>query len=62
MKVATPKGIEAAHRQPTLQDMLRHTAGVSYGNRGDTPLHKQYERELKSAADQSGAEFLQALG
>jgi len=62
MKVATPRGIEPAHRQPTLQDMLRHTAGVSYGNRGDTPLHKQYERELKSAADQSGAQFLQALG
>ena len=62
MKVATPKGIEPAHRQPTLQDMLRHTAGVSYGNRGDTPLHKLYERELKSAANQSGAEFLQALG
>ncbi len=62
MKVATPRGIEPAHRQPTLQDMLRHTAGVSYGNRGDTPLHKQYERELKNAADQSGAQFLQALG
>ncbi len=62
MKVATPRGIEPARRQPTLQDMLRHTAGVSYGNRGDTPLHKQYERELRSAADQSGPEFLQALG
>lgn len=62
MKVATPRGIEPAHRQPTLQDMLRHTAGVSYGNRGDTPLHKLYENELKSAAVQSGAEFLQALG
>ena len=62
MKVATPRGIEPAHRQPTLQDMLRHTAGVSYGNRGDTPLHKQYERDLKGAADQSGAQFLQALG
>jgi CubicO group peptidase (beta-lactamase class C family) len=62
MKVATPKGIEPAHRQPTLQDMLRHTAGVSYGNRGDTPLHKLYESKLKSAANQSGAEFLQELG
>jgi CubicO group peptidase (beta-lactamase class C family) len=29
MKVAGPNGIVAAHRQPTLQDMLRHTAGVS---------------------------------
>jgi CubicO group peptidase (beta-lactamase class C family) len=62
MKVAGPRGIEAAHRQPTLQDMLRHTAGVSYGNRGDTPLHKLYEAKLKSAANQSGAEFLQELG
>ena len=42
--------------------MLRHTAGVSYGNRGDTPLHKLYEARLKSAANQSGAEFLQELG
>src|SRR5580693_1761836 len=62
MMVATPKGIEPAHRQPTLQDMLRHTAGVSYGNRGDTPLHKLYESKLKSAATQSGMEFLQELG
>ena len=62
MKVAGPHGIEAAHRQPTLQDMLRHTAGVSYGNRGDTPLHKLYETKLTSAANQSGAEFLQELG
>ena len=62
MKVATPRGIEPAHRQPTLQDMLRHTAGVSYGNRGDTPLHKLYEAKLESAANQSGAEFLQELG
>jgi CubicO group peptidase (beta-lactamase class C family) len=62
MKVATARGIEPAHRQPTLQDMLRHTAGVSYGNRGDTPLHKLYESKLKSAANQSGGEFLQELG
>ena len=62
MKVAGPHGMEAAHRQPTLQDMLRHTAGVSYGNRGDSPTHKLYEMKLKSAANQSGAEFLQELG
>jgi len=62
MKVAGPTGLEPAHRQPTLQDMLRHTGGVSYGNRGDTPLHKLYEMKLKSAADQSGSEFLKELG
>jgi CubicO group peptidase (beta-lactamase class C family) len=62
MKVATANGTEPAHRQPTLQDMLRHTAGVSYGNRGDTPLHKLYSSRLKSADVQSGAQFLEALG
>ena len=62
MKVATPAGLVPAHRQPTLQDMLRHTAGVSYGNRGDTPLQTLYALRLKSAATQSGAEFLTELG
>jgi hypothetical protein len=51
MKVVTAKGLEPARRQPALQEMLRHTAGVSYGNRGDTPLHNQ-----------SGADFLKELG
>ena len=62
MKVATATGVEPARRQPTLQDMLRHTAGVSYGNRGDTPLHKLYQNRLLSADKQSGAQFLEALG
>ncbi len=62
MKVATATGIEPARRQPTLQDMLRHTAGVSYGNRGDTPLHQLYQNRLTNADGQSGAQFLEALG
>ena len=62
MKVATATGTEPARRQPTLQDMLRHTAGVSYGNRGDTPLHKLYSSKLRSADGQSSAEFLDELG
>jgi CubicO group peptidase (beta-lactamase class C family) len=61
MKVATPAGEVVARRQPTLQDMLRHTAGVSYGNRGDSPLHKRYSEAVKSANVQTSAEFLQAL-
>jgi len=62
MKVATANGTEPARRQPTLQDMLRHTAGVSYGNRGDTPLHKLYSSRLQSADAQTGGQFLAALG
>ena len=62
LKVATATGTEPARRQPTLQDMLRHTAGVSYGNRGDTPLHRLYELRVKNAANQTSPEFLQELG
>lgn len=63
MKVAGPNGTTvAAHRQPTLQDMLRHTAGVTYGNRGDSPTHKLYASRLRSANDQTGAQFLEELG
>jgi CubicO group peptidase (beta-lactamase class C family) len=62
MKVATPRGLEPPRRAPTLQDMLRHTAGVSYGNRGDTPLHRLYEQRVKNAANQSAPQFLEELG
>ncbi len=60
-KVATAAGELSARRQPTLQDMLRHTAGISYGNRGDSPLHKRYGAAVKSANVQSSPEFLEAL-
>jgi CubicO group peptidase (beta-lactamase class C family) len=62
MKVSTPAGIVAAKRQPTLQDMLRHTAGVSYGNRGDTPLHKLYASTLRGANDMGSEQLLTELG
>jgi CubicO group peptidase (beta-lactamase class C family) len=29
-----------ARRQPTIQDLLRHTSGLTYGGRGETPVHK----------------------
>lgn len=61
MRVQTANGTEPAKRQPTLQDMLRHTAGVSYGNRGESPLHKLYELRIKSAATQTSDEFLKEL-
>jgi len=33
---------EPARRQPTIQDLMRHTAGFTYGNQGTTALHKAY--------------------
>ncbi|MGD9904303.1 MAG: serine hydrolase domain-containing protein [Vicinamibacterales bacterium] len=61
LTVQTATGVEPARRQPTLQDMLRHTAGVSYGNRGDSPLHRLYGQRVGGGTTQTADEFLQAL-
>jgi CubicO group peptidase (beta-lactamase class C family) len=62
MKVATATGTATPRRQPTLQDMLRHTAGVTNANRGDSALHKLYASRLTNADGQTGAKFLEELG
>jgi len=59
MRVATEFGTEPARRQPTLQDLMRHTAGLTYGNRGESELYKAYS--ALSPGPQSGAEFLDKL-
>lgn len=60
MAVATQTGTEPARRKPTVQDMMRHTAGVTYGsNTGATELSKQY---ADLTPDLSASEFLAKLG
>lgn len=52
-----------AVRQPTIQDFLRHTAGVLYGGRGTSALHKLYPPSSSvSGRTMTGAEFLEKLG
>ena len=34
--------MEPAKRQPTIQDLLRHTSGITYGFIGNTSVHKSY--------------------
>ena len=52
-----------AVRQPTIQDFLRHTAGVLYGGRGTSALHKMYPASSSvSGRTMTGAEFLDKLG
>ena len=54
---------EPARRQPTIQDLMRHTAGFTYGNQGSTALHKAYPGGSGNVADtMTGAEFVEALG
>jgi CubicO group peptidase (beta-lactamase class C family) len=55
-------GREPARRQPTIQDLMRHTAGFTYGNQGTTALHKAYPGGSGNVADaMTGAEFIDAL-
>jgi CubicO group peptidase (beta-lactamase class C family) len=51
-----------AKRQPTIQDLLRHTSGFTYGGRGETPVHKLWPASSSSsAATYTAPEFLDAL-
>jgi CubicO group peptidase (beta-lactamase class C family) len=54
---------EPARRQPTVQDLMRHTAGFTYGNQGTTELHKLYPGGAGNVgATMTGSEFIEALG
>jgi CubicO group peptidase (beta-lactamase class C family) len=51
-----------AVRQPTVQDLMRHTAGFTYGNQGTTALHKAYPGASGNVAEtMTGNEFIEAL-
>jgi CubicO group peptidase (beta-lactamase class C family) len=42
-----------------IQDLFRHTAGIAYGNRGDSPIHKLYPSgSAASAVQYTGEEFI----
>ena len=50
-------------RQPTIQDLLRHTSGLTYGGRGDTPIHKLWPASSSAAsALYTGPELAELLG
>jgi CubicO group peptidase (beta-lactamase class C family) len=60
MRVATATGTEPAKRKPTLQDLMRHTAGLTYGNRGESELFKLYST-VTPPGPLTSAEFLEKL-
>jgi CubicO group peptidase (beta-lactamase class C family) len=52
-----------AAREITIQDLLRHTSGLTNGNRGTSPAHKAYPQSGGSAAvNLSRDDFLEAIG
>ena len=52
----------AAKRPITVQDLMRHTNGLTYGARGNTPVHKLFPPASATAAlTYSGSEFMDKL-
>jgi CubicO group peptidase (beta-lactamase class C family) len=50
-----------AERPITIQDLLRHTSGLTYEFRGNGPVHKQYMAARIYSRDQSNADQVTAL-
>jgi CubicO group peptidase (beta-lactamase class C family) len=51
-----------AEREMTIQDLLRHTSGLTYGNRGTTAIHQAYPPSSSTSARQmTSAEFIERL-
>jgi CubicO group peptidase (beta-lactamase class C family) len=59
MRVATESGSEPARRSPTLQDLMRHTAGLTYGLATGSELSKRYA-EL-TPTERTPADFIERL-
>ncbi|HEY3846897.1 MAG TPA: serine hydrolase domain-containing protein [Acetobacteraceae bacterium] len=54
-------GYTDADRAITVQDLLRHTSGLTYEFRGDTPLHKAYAEARVARLRQTNAEQVTTL-
>ncbi len=52
-----------AEREMTVQDLLRHTSGLTYGGRGATRVHKMYPASSSAVSRElTGTEFVERLG
>ena len=51
-----------AEREPTVRDLLRHTAGLTYGAFGDTPVDRLYRKAGVLAPDGDLAGMVAKLG
>jgi CubicO group peptidase (beta-lactamase class C family) len=52
----------AAHRSITVQDLLRHTSGLTYEFRGTTPVHKAYTDARIARLKQTNEDQVATLG
>jgi CubicO group peptidase (beta-lactamase class C family) len=65
LQVAEERGAEVvfvpAERQPTVQDLLRHTAGFTYEFLGARHVHRRYQQAQIASLDRNNAEFCRTL-
>ena len=54
-------GLEPAQRVPTVQDLLRHTAGLTYEFLGDASVQRQYTAVNIGSRARTNVEFCEAL-
>lgn len=53
--------LKAPSRQPTVQDLLRHTSGMVYGDFGDGPVHRAYRKADPLAKKITSAQMIERL-
>jgi CubicO group peptidase (beta-lactamase class C family) len=63
LRVACDDGTTVlVQRRPTVQDLLRHTAGLAYGYLGDSKAHQAYVADGFLEQDLPLAEFVERIG
>jgi CubicO group peptidase (beta-lactamase class C family) len=60
-KVSTAQGLEPTRQEATVQDLLRHTAGLTYEFLGDSAVQRQYSEVKIASRERTNAEFSQTL-
>jgi CubicO group peptidase (beta-lactamase class C family) len=60
-QVATASGLEPVRNPATVQDLLRHTAGLTYEFLGDSAVQRQYGQVKIASRERTNAEFSQTL-
>ena len=61
-RVAAEGGTVPAASPITVQDLLRHTSGLTYGFRGTGPVHKAYAEARVARRGQTNADQVETLG
>ena len=60
-QVATANGLEPVQQAATVQDLLRHTAGLTYEFLGNSSVQQQYGQVKIASRERTNAEFCQTL-